>query len=107
MLDLPLAGLTAEHVSTKPVGNLDKSLSLRLGSQQLSGYSFLPTSSASLLREKASLYRWSKGIWDPYNNGREALSLGRFPHKVEKEAKGGRLSLCSRTTPYDSSTKLL
>ena len=91
-----------ERVSTKFVGNLDEALSLRLGSQRLLGYSFLPTSSASLLMEKAKLYRWRKGSWDPYNHGIGPISYegsmtGGKPLPIHGDLEP------NHSTPFDDS----
>ena len=63
--DLPSAELTVECVSTKPVENLDKALSLRLGSQRLPDYSFRPTSSS---RTSSNLQLFS--LFNQHINGR-------------------------------------
>ena len=87
-----------EHVSTKPIRNLDEALSLQLGSQRLLGYSFLRTSLASFLMEKASFYKWMRGIWDPYNHGigpipKEASMIGGKPLPIHGDPEPNHSTL--------------
>ena len=65
------------------------------------------TCSTSTSMEDGYIYRGEEEVGIPTIVEGRPYPLGGFPITWKQEAKGGRSWLFSRTTPYDSSTKLL
>ena len=73
----------------------------------LSMLTFSAIFSTSTSMEDGYIYRGEEEVGIPTIVEGRPYPLGGFPIRWKQEAKGGRSWLFSRTTPYDSSTKLL